>query len=102
VAVKLPSAARVPITPTPQLRAGRAWEWLGICVVLRVVAPADRPDVKAVLKATEPPLLAVPLTIRSALSLCVVLLVQLVGEAVCTNSITVPEGMSAVLCPVPP
>src|SRR3990167_181476 len=42
--------------------------------------------------ADVPPLLAVPLTMRSALSLCVVDLVHPVGAAVWTNSMAVPAG----------
>ena len=60
-----------------------------------VVAPADRLDANAVVNATEPPELAVPLTTRNALSLCVVDLVHPVGADVCTNSITVPEAKAA-------
>ncbi len=47
---------------------------------------------KAVEKATLPPVLTVPVTILSALSLWVVCFVQPVGAAVCWNSIDVPDG----------
>lgn len=60
--------------------------------MLRVVAPTLKPLVliepagvwlaNAVVNATEPPELAVPLTTRSALSLCVVDFVQPVGAVV--------------------
>lgn len=52
-------------------------------------------DANAVVNATEPPEPAVPETTRSALLSCVVLFVQPVGAAVCTNNITVPVGMPA-------
>ena len=52
-------------------------------------------DANAVVNATEPPVPAVPLTTRSALSLYATDFVQPVGAEVCTNSITVPEGIIA-------
>ena len=80
--------------------------WLGICGVVSVVLPAEpltltEPegvcDANAVVKATEPPVLAVPVTRRKALlSLVVVIFVQPVGALVCANSMTVLEGNSAV------
>ena len=60
--------------------------------------PAGVLFTKVELNAVLPPLLTEPETIRSALSLCVVDFVQPVGAAVCTNNITVPEGMSNPDC----
>ena len=70
--------------------------FVAVCAWLVAVVFDKEPetdfDAKAVVNATVPPVLAVPLTTRKALLSCVVLFVQPVGAAVCTNNITVPDG----------
>ena len=64
---------------------------------LTETVPVTAFDANAVVKATEPPVLAVPVTSRRAVLLpVVVFFVHPVGAAVCANSITVPEVNSDV------
>jgi hypothetical protein len=88
---------RILATPPPKLKLvyDTSCVCAGICANVNVVfptVPATACDAKAVVNATEPPLLALPDTTRSALLSCVVDLVQPVGAAVCTNIIAVPVG----------
>jgi len=91
------TCAPPPLTPYTSLRV--VWLWDGIWLVVRTVlptVPATACDVNAVVKATDPPVLAAPLTIRNALLSWVVLFVQPVGALVCTKSMIVPDGNDGV------
>lgn len=86
--------ADLPIVPTENV-----CECAGICAVVSVVAPTVPVTdwlAKAVVNATVPPELAVPLTTRKALLLWVVDFVQPVGAAVCAKSMAVPDGTNTV------
>jgi hypothetical protein len=69
-----------------------------VSVVLPTV-PLTAFDEKAVVKATVPPLEAVPLTTRKALLSWVVDFVQPVGAEVCANSMAVPAGKALGAAP---
>lgn len=101
----MPDKEGIPGATVPGALNPNVWVWLGICGVVSVVAPAlpeivlidTEPvgvcDTKAVVKSTEPPVDAVPVTTRNALLLPVdVFFVQPVGALVCANNMTVPEG----------
>jgi hypothetical protein len=70
-----------------------------VCVCAARSAAVDPVTSEFILALNEfvPPLDAVPLTTRNALSLCVVDFVQPVGAAVCANSIAVPDGIMLML-----
>jgi hypothetical protein len=64
-----------------------------LVAVVLLIEPPTPWLANAVVNATEPPELAVPDTTRNALLSWATDFVQPVGAAVCTNNITVPDGM---------
>jgi hypothetical protein len=78
-------AAACPVEPPPEF-----------CPALpaTLIFPATLLDAKTDEKAVEPPGLTLPVTTLRLLSLCVDSLVQLLGAALCWNSINVPLAIN--------